>query len=118
MRAILSQRPLRFVFAANMVSMLGSGMNAAAVAWYILQATHSEVSLGTLTVLQTIPAMLMHFVKAVKTPTLVLVGDRDGEVPMASGSSLRRLARQRSGLVAHADQEPGDRPTTRAAIAP
>ena len=59
MRAILSQRPLRFVFAANMVSMLGSGMNAAAVAWYILQATHSEVSLGTLTVLQTIPAMLM-----------------------------------------------------------
>jgi dipeptidyl aminopeptidase/acylaminoacyl peptidase len=24
----------------------------------------------------------MHFVKAVKTPTLVLVGDRDGEVPM------------------------------------
>jgi MFS transporter, DHA3 family, macrolide efflux protein len=59
MRAILSQRPLRFVFAANMVSMLGSGMNAAAVAWYILQVTHSEVSLGTLTVLQTIPAMLM-----------------------------------------------------------
>ncbi len=59
MRAILSQRPLRFVFAANLISMLGSGMNAAAVAWYILQATHSEVSLGTLTVLQTIPAMLM-----------------------------------------------------------
>jgi MFS family permease len=59
MRAILSQRPLRFVFAANLVSMLGSGMNAAAVAWYILQATHSEVALGTLTVLQTIPAMLM-----------------------------------------------------------
>jgi len=59
MRAIFNQRPLRFVFAANMVSMLGSGMNAAAVAWYILQVTHSEVSLGTLTVLQTIPAMLM-----------------------------------------------------------
>ena len=34
-------------------------MNSAAVAWYILQATHSEVSLGTLAVLQTIPAMLM-----------------------------------------------------------
>jgi MFS family permease len=59
MRAILSQRPLRFVFAANMISMLGSGMNAAAVAWYILQATHSEQALGTLAVLQTIPAMLM-----------------------------------------------------------
>jgi len=34
-------------------------MNAAAVAWYILQATHSEMALGTFAVLQTIPAMLM-----------------------------------------------------------
>src|SRR2546421_4502989 len=59
MRAILGQRPLRFVFAANVVSMLGSGMNSAAVAWYILQATHSEMALGTFAVLQTIPAMLM-----------------------------------------------------------
>src|SRR6266704_2873377 len=59
MRAILQKRALRYVFGANLISMLGSGMNAAAVAWYILQATHSEVALGTLTVLQTIPAMLM-----------------------------------------------------------
>jgi MFS family permease len=59
MRAILGQRPLRFVFAANVISMLGSGMNSAAVAWYILEATHSEVALGTFAVLQTIPAMLM-----------------------------------------------------------
>src|ERR1700684_246421 len=59
MRAILSQRGLRFIFAANLISMLGSGMNSAAVAWYILQATHSEIALGTFAVLQTIPAMLM-----------------------------------------------------------
>src|SRR5216684_1814228 len=59
MRAILGRRSLRFVFAANVISMLGSGMNAAAVAWYILQATHSEMALGTLAVLQTVPAMLM-----------------------------------------------------------
>lgn len=59
MRAILQKRPLRFVFAANVISMLGSGMNSAAVAWYILQATHSEMALGTFAVLQTIPAMLM-----------------------------------------------------------
>src|ERR1700674_2025854 len=59
MRNILGQRPLRFVFAANVISMLGSGMNSAAVAWYILQATHSEIALGTFAVLQTIPAMLM-----------------------------------------------------------
>jgi len=59
MRAILGQRPLRFVFAANMISMFGSGMNSAAVAWYILQATHNEMALGMLVVLQTIPAMLL-----------------------------------------------------------
>jgi MFS family permease len=59
MRASFAQRPLRFVFAANVISMLGSGMNSAAVAWYILEATHSEMALGTFAVLQTIPAMLM-----------------------------------------------------------
>jgi MFS family permease len=58
-RAIFEQRPLRFIFAANLISMLGSGMNSAAVAWYILQATHSEMALGMFAVLQTIPAMLM-----------------------------------------------------------
>jgi MFS family permease len=58
MRSILT-RPLRFIFAANVISMLGSGMNSAAVAWYVLQATHSEAALGTFAVLQTIPAMLM-----------------------------------------------------------
>ena len=58
-RAILQKRGLRFVFAANVISMLGSGMNSAAVAWYILQATHSEMALGTFAVLQTLPAMLM-----------------------------------------------------------
>ena len=59
MRASFSQRPLRFVFAANLISMVGSGMNSAAVAWYILKATHSEMALGTFAVLQTLPAMLM-----------------------------------------------------------
>jgi len=59
MRSILQKPGLRFVFAANVISMLGSGMNAAAVAWYILQATHSEMALGMFAVLQTIPAMLM-----------------------------------------------------------
>src|SRR5450631_3267288 len=59
MRAILQKKALRYVFGANMISMLGSGMNSAAVAWYILQATHSEVALGTFAVLQTIPAILL-----------------------------------------------------------
>jgi len=59
MRSSFSHRPLRFVFAANLISMVGSGMNSAAVAWYILKATHSEMALGTFAVLQTLPAMLM-----------------------------------------------------------
>src|SRR6202167_4398603 len=59
MRSILQTRSLRFVFVANVISMLGSGMNSAAVAWTILQRTHSEMALGTFAALQTIPAMLM-----------------------------------------------------------
>jgi MFS family permease len=59
MRSILGRGPLRFVFAANVISMFGSGMNTAAVAWYILQATHSEMALGTVAVLQSLPAILM-----------------------------------------------------------
>jgi MFS family permease len=59
MRFILQKRALRFVFAANVISMLGSGMNSAAVAWTVLQRTHSEMALGTFAVLQTLPAMLM-----------------------------------------------------------
>ncbi|HJX83100.1 MAG TPA: MFS transporter [Candidatus Angelobacter sp.] len=59
MRNILQHRGLRLIFAANMISMIGSGMNTAAVTWYVLQATHSEMALGTLLMLQTIPALLM-----------------------------------------------------------
>ena len=59
MREILQQRGLRLIFVANMISMLGSGMNSAALTWYILKTTGSETALGLLIVLQTLPAMLM-----------------------------------------------------------
>jgi hypothetical protein len=59
MISVSKSRPLRLIFIANLVSMIGSGMNGAAVTWFILQATHSEMALGTLVVLQTIPAMLI-----------------------------------------------------------
>ena len=59
MRSILQKKGLRFVFAANVVSMIGSGMNSAAVAWYILQATHSMIALGTFAVVQTLPAIVL-----------------------------------------------------------
>ncbi len=59
MRSILQKKGLRFIFLANVVSMVGSGMNSAAVAWYILQVTHSEIALGTFAVVQTLPAILL-----------------------------------------------------------
>src|ERR1700756_5063805 len=59
MRSSFGRLPLRFVFAANLISMIGSGMNSAAVGWYIRQATPSKVALETLVIIQTIPAMLM-----------------------------------------------------------
>src|SRR5262249_19445966 len=59
MRNILQHRGLRLMFIANVVSMIGSGMNSAGVTWFLLQATHSETALGTLLLLQTIPALLL-----------------------------------------------------------
>src|SRR5271167_1119314 len=59
MNQMWQNRGMRLIFLANLISMIGSGMNSAAVIWYILQATHSEVSLGMLIALQTIPSMLL-----------------------------------------------------------
>jgi len=39
--------------------MVGSGMNVAAVNWYILQSTHSEQLLGLLVVVQALPSLLL-----------------------------------------------------------
>jgi MFS family permease len=58
MKKILGNRSLQFVFVANLVSMIGSGMNSAATTWYILQVTHSEMALGVLVVLNTLPAIV------------------------------------------------------------
>jgi MFS family permease len=59
MREMWRHRGIRLIFLANLISMIGSGMNSAAVIWYILQATHSEVSLGALIALQTLPSLLL-----------------------------------------------------------
>ncbi len=59
MREMWRHRGMRLIFTANLISMIGSGMNSAAVIWYILQATHSEVSLGMLIALQTIPSLIL-----------------------------------------------------------
>ena len=85
MRSILQKRPLRFVFAANVISMLGSGMNSAAVAWTILQRTHSEMALGTFAALQTIPAMLM-------LPFMGVIIDREDRRRLVMMLDLARAA--------------------------
>ena len=59
MREILKIRALRLLFMANFVSMVGSGMNSAAVVWFILQSTHSEQKLALLVVCQVIPSLLL-----------------------------------------------------------
>jgi MFS family permease len=59
MREIWRHRGMRLIFAANLISMIGSGMNSAAVTWYILQATHSEVSLGVMIALMTLPSLIL-----------------------------------------------------------
>lgn len=59
MRHIFAHRGLRLVFAANLISMLGSGLNAAAVVWHVLAQTRSEVNLAYLVIMQTAPAMVL-----------------------------------------------------------
>jgi MFS family permease len=59
MRGVFKSRALLLLFSANFVSMIGSGMNTAAVTWYVLQATHSEQMLGVLVVAQAIPSLLL-----------------------------------------------------------
>ena len=59
MREIWRHRGMRLIFTANLISMIGSGMNSAAVTWYILQATHSEVWLGVMIALMTLPSLVL-----------------------------------------------------------
>src|SRR5271170_1302352 len=59
MREMWQHRGMRLIFIANLISMIGSGMNSAAVIWFILQATHNEVSLGLLVALQTLPSLVL-----------------------------------------------------------
>src|SRR5260370_29080440 len=83
MRNILQHRGLRLIFAANVISMIGSGMNSAGVTWYVLQATHSEMALGTLLMLQTIPALLM-------LPFTGVVIDREDRLRLLMGLDAAR----------------------------
>jgi len=56
---IIRHRGLRLIFVANMISMLGSGLNGTGVIWHIFQLTHSEMNLAILVILQTLPGLLL-----------------------------------------------------------
>src|ERR1039458_10221725 len=87
MSDIFRQRPLRLLFTGNFVSMLGSGMNAAALNWYVLQITHSEISLGTLILLQTLPMLFL-------APLTGVVADRvDRRMLVMAMDGIRALIR-------------------------
>ena len=69
MSGVFRDRAMKLLFGGNFVSMLGSGMNAAALNWYVLEKTHSAVSLGTLVLWQTLPMLLL-------APVAGVVADR------------------------------------------
>lgn len=58
-RRLRGQRGLQLIFLANVVSMVGSGMNSAALTWYVLKTTGSAEALGTLVVLSGVPALVL-----------------------------------------------------------
>lgn len=86
MSHIFRQRPLGLLITGNFVSMLGSGMNAAALNWYVLQITHSEISLGTLILLQTLPMLFL-------APLTGVLADRvDRRLLVMAMDGIRALA--------------------------
>src|SRR5262249_37311946 len=59
MRNMLQPRGVSMILAYTGTSTMASGTECAGGSWYVLQATHSEMALGTLLTLQTIPALFM-----------------------------------------------------------
>lgn len=74
---------MRLIFSANLISMIGSGMNSAAVTWYILQATHSEISLGVMIALMTLPSLVL-------LPFTGVIIDREDRRHLMMGLDLAR----------------------------
>ena len=62
---IWAERGFRYFFVAMFVSLFGSGMNFAAVGWYILAATHSTVKVSWQVMVMTIPGLFVPFLGGV-----------------------------------------------------
>src|SRR6266567_5455510 len=58
-KLIWAQRGFRYFFVAMFVSLFGSGMNFAAVSWYILAATHSTVKVSWQVIVMTVPGLFV-----------------------------------------------------------
>jgi len=62
---IWAQRGFRYFFFAMFISLFGSGMNFAGVAWYILAATHSTVKVSWQVIVAMAPGLLVPFIGGV-----------------------------------------------------
>ena len=64
-RALFGQPGFPFFFAGMFVSLFGTGMNFAGVTWYMLQETGSTVLVSLVTVLVTLPGLVVPFIGGV-----------------------------------------------------
>jgi DHA3 family macrolide efflux protein-like MFS transporter len=64
-KVLLERRAFVFLFLAMFVSLFGTGMNFAGVTWYVLEQTHSPVKVSLLTVLVTLPGLVVPLVGGV-----------------------------------------------------
>jgi MFS transporter, DHA3 family, macrolide efflux protein len=57
MFGLLKRRPYRIILTANFISLIGSGLNHAAIIWFVLQKTHSEEAVALLVTTITLPSL-------------------------------------------------------------
>jgi len=62
---IWAQRGFRYFSVAMFVSLFGSGLNFAAVSWYILTATHSTIAVSMQVIVVTLPGLFVPFLGGV-----------------------------------------------------
>ncbi|HEX9759288.1 MAG TPA: MFS transporter, partial [Candidatus Acidoferrales bacterium] len=58
-KGLFRRRGFSFLFAAMFISLFGTGMNYAAVTWYVLEQTDSTVSVGLMIILLTLPGLVV-----------------------------------------------------------
>src|SRR5216684_1880846 len=57
MLALLKRRSYRIILFANFVSLIGSGLNHAAIIWFVLERTRSENAVALLISVITLPSL-------------------------------------------------------------